>query len=153
MKQVLKVSIGDDMAKKKVISRRRVKKLKLDDLYAKLERTIKKHGKVKIFFTTSNESNINDRMRKIYANGYCEVTYNEHWRDNQRYNRFGKQFQTSCFFEDYMCSVAKRFKNQNRSTIKLNLKEVLKSMRKHDGTWLKIAEVRYGKYYKSKMRL
>ena len=124
----------------------RYTKKELDKIYQKLERVIKRHGKAKIVFTNHSSSEIS-RMRKIYANGYCEVSYN--------YNNcrtYGKNFSTSCFFEDHLDDVMGKF-GKNSKVIKPKLKEVLKNMRRHDGSWCQILEIKYGKNFKSKMRL
>ena len=111
----------------------------LNEIYRKLETVIKKHGKARVRLKNIHEHDYGTRI--IEKNGMCRISYsgNRHYR-----RRYGD----SCFFRDalYNCKYGK-------NGIKLSVKELLKQMRGHDGNSYIIAEVEYGPYFRSKMRL
>jgi hypothetical protein len=120
---------------------RKLTKKQEDSLYRRMARIIKKYGSAKIILKRGSSEY---GLRLIRKSGRCKISYSQT-------DSYKKSYQTSCFVDDYYndgdtcCSCG--------SKARLSLAQTLKAMRRHDNTYISIAEVAYGPKYGRKLRL
>ncbi len=107
-----------------------------------IEKLIARHGRVRVIFAgcyyDSAEKKLkhnNDMRRRVMTkDGKSSVSYKG--ADYEKWSGYS----TSCFVD-------------NASKKPQSPKEVIKLMRKHDGSWLMPIEIQYGWFYRKKVKL
>lgn len=123
--------------------RKHYRKEEVETIYDRLYRTILKYGSARIRVKVVD--GWHDReygTRVIDKSGLCRISY------ASNYNTYRKKYQESCFFKD--CLENKKYTPKG---IKVNLAEILRAMKKHDGRNLQISEVQYGPWFSKQMKL